>query len=137
MSSSMTALAGFSAWTLLLIFMVVGFRVYTALLSGQGKALNDFSPDGTDVPGFGLRLTRAHLNCVETLPIFAGIIFVASMSDQAAAITDTTAMLVLFARMGQSIVHLISTSVPFVLARATFLSIQLGLMAWYAIQLLF
>lgn len=134
MNASLYALAGFAGWTLLLAFLLLNMRGYYAFLSNKKIALNKFSPDGEDVPGFGKRLTRAHLNCLEMLPAFASLVLVASLSNQL-AIMEGTALYVLYARIAQSTVHMISTSLVAVLLRATFWVIQLGLLLSYAYQL--
>ena len=81
MNSTLFALAGFAGWALLLTFLLLNMRGYYAFLSSKKIALNKFSPDGSDVEGFGTRLTRAHLNCIEMLPMFAALVIVASISD--------------------------------------------------------
>lgn len=135
MNSTLIALAGFAGWTLLLTFTVLNMRGYYAFLSKEKIALNQFSPDGKDLTGFGQRLTRAHLNCLEMLPSFAALVLVAYATDQL-AIMEATALYLLYARIAQSTVHLFSTSIIAVLLRATFWAIQLGLLLFYAFQLM-
>ncbi|RLA20463.1 MAG: MAPEG family protein [Gammaproteobacteria bacterium] len=135
MNPTLFALAGFAGWTLLLTFTLLNMRGYYAFLSKDKIALNDFSPDGKDVQGFGQRLTRAHLNCLEMLPSFAALVLVAGLTEQL-AIMDATAMYILYARITQSTVHMISTSLAAVLLRATCWVIQLVLLLSYAYQLL-
>ena len=133
MTPSLTALCGFAAWTMLLVFTLAILRVLTSQRSG--KPVNSFAPDGSDMEGLGKRLTRAHLNCVEFLPVFAAVILAAAVAGQGAA-TDGLAMPALYARFGQSIVHLVSTSVPAVMLRATLFVVQLAIAAWWIVQLL-
>ena len=126
MTTSLVALCLFAGWTILL---VTTLALYRGLFSSRsGKALNSFVPDGSDVPGFGQRLTRVHLNCLETLPVAAAVILSAAVAGRA-DVTDGLAMPLLYARLGQSVVHLISTSVPMVLIRATLLVVQLVILA--------
>ena len=129
MSPTLIALTGFALWTGLLVFGLANFRVSYALRTGKG--LNTFRPGGDDVEGLGQRWTRAHLNCLEFLPIF-GAVALSAMAAGKTAITDPTAMIVLYARIGQSIVHMIGTSVPLVLIRATLFVVQLALVLWWA-----
>ncbi|MDX2425350.1 MAG: MAPEG family protein [Cycloclasticus sp.] len=135
MNTTLNALAGFAGWTLLLTFVLVSMRMYYALVCDQKIALNNFQPDGSDVDGFGKRLTRAHLNCIETLPVFASLVIVASLSSQL-AIMEATVMYVLYARIAQSVVHIISTSLVAVLIRATLWTVQIALLICYAYQLI-
>jgi uncharacterized MAPEG superfamily protein len=103
--------------------------------SRAGKAINSFSPDGTDVGGFGQRLTRAHLNCVEFLPAAGAVILAAAVAGRG-AVTDPLAMPLLYARIAQSAVHVISTSVPMVMIRATLLVVQIAIVASWIFRLL-
>lgn len=133
MTPSLTALCGFALWTMLLVFSLANIRVLTS--QRTGKALNSFLPDGTDMEGFGARLTRAHLNCLEFLPVFGTVILVAAVAGKS-GVTDGLAMIALYARLGQSIVHIASTSVPAVMVRATLFVVQLFITAWWAFRLI-
>jgi uncharacterized MAPEG superfamily protein len=135
MNPAIYALAGFAGWTLLLALIMATIRM-SNLFGGAKIPINKFSPGGEDLPGFGHRVTRAHMNCVENLPIFAALVAAAGFSGQF-GVMEGTAMYVLYARLGQSIVHMISTSPAMVWIRATFFFIQVLLMAWYAVQMLF
>lgn len=135
MNTTLHALAGFTAWTLLLIFIVFNIRGFYALLAGKKKAVNTFAPDGSDLPGFPQRVTRAHLNAVENLVVFAALVLVAGLSNRY-EVMEGTVMYVLYARIAQSTVHMISTSVLAVWLRATFWGVQLALFIWYALRLL-
>jgi len=131
-TTSLVALCLFAGWTVLLVTSVALFR---ALFSSRsGKALNTFNPDGTDVGGFGQRLTRAHLNCLEFLPVAGAVILSAAVAGRG-EVTDPLAIPLLYARLGQSIVHLISISVPMVLIRAALLVVQIALVASWIFQL--
>jgi uncharacterized MAPEG superfamily protein len=103
--------------------------------ASTGKPLNSFLPDGSDMPGFGRRLTRARDNCFETLPVFAAIALGAQLSGRL-EVTNGLAPWVLYSRIAQSVTHIISTSVPAVLLRATMLVVQLAIYLWWAIRLL-
>ena len=133
MGPSLVALCGYAAWTILLVFVVANYRLVITMR--KGKALNTYAPDGSDVDALGQRLTRAHLNCVENLPIVAAVIGAATISGRE-AITDPLAMALLWARIGQSVVHVISTSVPMVLLRATLFVVQLAILAIWLVKLL-
>jgi uncharacterized MAPEG superfamily protein len=134
MTTSLVALCLFAGWTILLVTAVALYR--GAFSSREGKALNSFAPDGSDVAGLGQRLTRAHLNCVETLPVVAAVILAAAAAGRV-EVTDSLAMPLLFARLGQSTVHLISTSVPMVMLRATLFVVQLLIVASWIVRLAF
>jgi uncharacterized MAPEG superfamily protein len=132
MTPSLVALCLFAGWTLLLVVSLALYRGATSRSSG--KALNSFAPDGTDVGGLGQRLTRAHLNCVELLPVLGAVILAAAVAGRS-AVTDPLAMPLVYARLAQSTVHLVSTSVPMVMARATLFVVQVGILASWIFQL--
>ena len=135
MNPTYYALAGFAGWTLVLTLIMATNRMAN-LFGGARIQINRFSPTGEDLPGFGHRVTRAHMNCVENLPIFAALVAAAGLSGQL-GVMEGTVMYVLYARIGQSVVHMISTSPVMVWIRATFFFVQVLLMACYAYQLLF
>jgi len=133
MSTTVFALVGFTAWYLLLN---VGLAVFRLRLIASGvKAPNSFATDGADLPGLGRRLTRARDNCFETLPVFVALAFAANASGRL-DVTDGLAMWVLFARLGQSVTHILSVSVNAVRLRAALFFAQVTIYIWWAIQLL-
>ena len=132
MSPSALALVGYVAWMLLLAITILLLR--TALVLAKKRAANSFSPSGEEISPFSNRLCRAHANCYENLPIFAALILLALVTDNA-GITDSLARWALVARVAQSTVHLISTSELAVTLRATFHSVQLGIEAYWVVQL--
>jgi uncharacterized MAPEG superfamily protein len=133
MGATLTALAGFAAWYVVLTILMGLFRVSTMVTAG--KAANSFAVNGSDLPGFGQRVTRARDNCYETLPIFAAIVLVAYATNQL-GVTDPLAMWVLWARIGQSLTHMISTSVPAVLVRANLFFAQMLIYLYWSWRLL-
>ena len=128
MSPTLTALCGFAGWTIILVFLLANYRVSLAM-KGE-RQLNTFAPDGADLPGFGQRLTRAHLNCLEFLPILAAV-SLAAVGTGKLSVTDPLAMVVLWARIGQSVVHITSVAVPAVILRATLFIVQLGIALYW------
>jgi uncharacterized MAPEG superfamily protein len=132
--TAIQALLGFAAWTALL---VLGVFLYRGLRFVTGTPINSW-PRGTKTAGdaaFVNRLQDAHANCLENLPVFAVIVLGAA----AAGRLDTIAALtpwVLYARVGQSLVHLSGVGQLQVLVRATFWGVQLGLMLWMLFKLL-
>ena len=132
MSPSGLALIGYAAWTLLLATALLGYR--TVLVLTKRRAANSFSPGGDDVSPFSARLCRAHANCYENLPVFGALILIALVTDHA-AVTDPLARWVLVARVAQSSVHLMSTSETAVTVRGTLYWLQLGVQAYWVVQL--
>lgn len=123
--TSMTALLGFTTWTLCLVLVVFSYRGLRLL---QGAPINNWPRGKADTgdAAFAKRAADAHANCLENLLIFAVLVLAAAALGKDAAVA-TYAPLVLYARLGQSAAHLLGTSKPLVLVRATFWSAQLVL----------
>lgn len=122
------ALLGFAAWTLLLVLVIFGYRGMRLL---QGTPINSWGrgKKTTTDPAFIERVEAAHANCLENLVLFAVIVLAADALSKSEFIAGVASW-VLFARIGQSVVHLIGTSQPLVLVRASFWSVQVALFAW-------
>jgi len=119
--TAILAVLAFALWTLVLVFTSVNWRVLEVL---RGKGINSWGrDDGIPVPAIVKRMQHAHLNCLENLPIFAILVFSAYFLGKQ-PVVDGLACYVLYARLGQSLVHLIGTSQPLVFVRATFYVVQ-------------
>ena len=108
LAAPLAALLAFVAWTLVLLFAVAGARV-SQVLTGAAQA-SDF-PSG--VPHGGdtyWRLNRAHLNCLEFLPVFGAVVLVGAVGGLEDAAFDQMAWIVPAARVGQSLAHISSGS---------------------------
>ena len=126
--TGITALLLFTAWTLVLMLVYVGYRV--ALVLAMKKPANSWGRDEkTDDPAFLVRAKHAHLNCLENLPVFAAIVL-AAVALGKSPVVDQVAAFVLYARLAQSAVHLIGVNHWLVFIRANFLLIQAALFAY-------
>lgn len=134
MNHTLLSLLGFTSWFLVLTFALAFWRVRVSV--STGKAINTYSPDGADLPGFGHRLTRARDNCFETLPVFVAIVVTASAFGKLDML-DGLAPWVLLSRIAQSLIHMVSTSSPAIVARATMLTVQLVIYSYWVVGLLF
>jgi uncharacterized MAPEG superfamily protein len=132
-SGSSIALTGFITWTLLLLVLMEIIRSQLVL---RGKVpANGFRPDNAGLSPFMQRLARAHANCIESLPVFGGLLLVALVTDQA-AITDSLAYVFLGARIIQSLIHLTSLSQTAVMLRFTAFAVQMAIGVYWALLLL-
>lgn len=127
------ALTGFIAWALFLLILMEGIRSWLVLT--KAVPANGFSPDNANLSPFAQRLTRAHANCLEGLPIFGGLMLVALATDRA-SITDPLAFVLLGARVAQSGIHLTSLSSMAVTLRFTAFAIQMGIAVFWSAKLL-
>ena len=103
MSTSGVVLTLFISW---MLFLLVLMEVLRSQLVVTGRTpANAFQPDNANLSPFMQRLARAHMNCIEGLPIFGGLMLIALVTDRA-AVTDPLAYILLSARIIQSLVHL-------------------------------
>ena len=113
------------AWTLFVLSPVLAYRIGLIL---TGTRANSWTRGAQTVqdPPFITRLSHAHLNCLENLPIFAVLVLVGAAMGKS-SVTDPLAQWVFYARVAQSIVHGISVSHPAVLLRAALFTAQIVL----------
>lgn len=133
MTPTLTALTGFLAWTLFLLVLMEVLR--SRLVLAKEVAANGFQPDNGNLSPFMQRLARAHANCLEGLPLFGGLMLVATVSGQA-ALTDPLAYVFLGARIVQSLIHLASLSATAVTLRFSAFLVQTGIGVYWAWRLL-
>lgn len=117
------ALLGFTGWTMLLVLVIFAYRGVRLL---GGTPINSWGRGAktTEDPPFVKRVEDAHANALENLPLFAVIVLSAAALGKLEAI-NALAPFVLYARVGQSLVHLTGTNPLQVLLRATFWGAQL------------
>jgi uncharacterized MAPEG superfamily protein len=132
MNASILALIGYVAWTIALVLSVVSYRLIQMATGtpadswARSKAPND--------PDVIQRITHAHLNCLENLPLYGGVVLAAAAMSRLAVI-DPLAGWFLAARIAQSIVHVIQVSHWMVLVRGTFWTVQMLLLIYWIVVL--
>lgn len=131
MTLTSMALLGYISWTMILLLVLAGYRTQLSKVDNRGLK---FNPDGSDVPQLGLRITRAQANCVESFP-FVGGVMLAAMAMGLTNITDGLALVVLGARLGQSITHLISIAGAAIQVRFVFFLVQLAICFYWIIAM--
>ena len=97
-------LLGFPSWTLMVLAAGVGVSRWLLIFKGAAQ-LTSFPggvPHGS--PAYR-RATRAHANCVETLPVFAAIVLTAATAHLSPAYFDRLAVVTFAARIPQTLVH--------------------------------
>jgi uncharacterized MAPEG superfamily protein len=133
MTTPLWVLLAFAVWTLLVLFAGVGVHRWSRIFSRKAE-LTDF-PGGV-VEGTPLyrRVTRAHANCVENLPVYAAIALTAAIAGVDTPRLDQLAIVFLIARIGQTLSHtLFRESNVTVGIRFSFFTIQVTVMLWMAI----
>jgi uncharacterized MAPEG superfamily protein len=132
-SPTAVALTGFIAWTLFLLVLMEGIR--SRLVVTKTVPANGFTPDNANLSPFVQRLTRAHANCLEGLPIFGGLMVVALATGRS-TVTDPLAFVLLGARIVQSSIHLASLSSAAVTLRFSAFAVQMGVAVIWSVKLL-
>ncbi len=127
------ALLAFAAWTLFLPMIYAGYRTWL-VLTGKKRADAWTRGQPTDDPGFIVRASHAHANCVENLPVFAAVVLAAVALGQS-AVVDALAVYFIAARLAQSIVHMIAVNHWAVFIRANFFFVQVGLLFYWVWKL--
>lgn len=95
----------FALWTLLLLVVSVGVYRLSRIFTGRSSAREFAFPD-LDQSDRHRRATRAHLNCVENLPVFGAIVLAITVSDLHSPLLDCLAITFLAARIMQSLIQL-------------------------------
>lgn len=134
MSTPILCLLLFAAWAIVLVLTLGSVRVIQVM---RGKNAPNSFPSG--VPHGGdryWRLNRAHMNCVENLPIFGAIVVAAELSGVRTDAISTAATAVIVGRVVQSIIHIASNSNLAVNARFTAFCVQLGGYLWMVVEIL-
>ena len=125
MTIPMWMLLGFATWTLLLLMATVGVYRWGRILFSN-VPIASFRSDQIDGEDWYRRGTRAHANCVENLPVFGAIVFVISALGVNTPAVNSLSILVLIARVCQSLVHVSHVQTDrFVAVRFAFYCVQL------------
>jgi len=124
-------LLAFAVWTLLVLIAGVGVYRWHRVLTGRAKPA-EFPgglPEGA--PPIYRRVTRAHANCVENLPVYAAIALTAAVAGIDTPRLDQLAIAVLIARIGQTLTHMLFPETNrTVRIRFAFFFIQVSAILW-------
>lgn len=109
MTTPFLVLLGFAAWTILTLFGSIGIYRWSRILTGRASIAEWRAdiPQGCD---WYRRAMRAHMNCVENLPIYTALV-VALMGAGLQSVTiDHLAIAILAARISQTLTHIVLPS---------------------------
>jgi uncharacterized MAPEG superfamily protein len=105
MTIPLWVLLGFAGWTLAVLMGTVGVYRWSRILTGRAK-LNEFPADLPHGDDWYRRAMRSHANCLENLPIYTAIVVVIVATGTHSPILDILAILLLFARILQTVIHI-------------------------------
>jgi uncharacterized MAPEG superfamily protein len=130
MKTPLLTLLGFASWTLVLLMFTVGVYRWKLILSG-GAAIHSFVADAPTGADWYRRATRAHVNCIENLPVYASIVILLSLVGVQGRLVDVLCWIVLSARLCQTMVHVgFVQTARAVSLRFSFFALQLVSMLW-------
>lgn len=104
MTIPIAALLAFAVWTLLLLFGSVGVYRWSRILTGRVD-IKEWRADEDQGNAWYRRAMRAHMNCVENLPVFAAIVIAVVATGTRSHFVDFLALVIVVARVLQSVVH--------------------------------
>ncbi|MGQ8366158.1 MAPEG family protein [Glaciecola sp. 1036] len=133
MNASILVLSGYILWLMLLLLLLAGFRTYWNQ-ANKRKSLK-FKADGSDLNDIGQRITRAHLNMVESFPFIGGTLLLALATDST-AITNGLAYVLLIARIIQSVIHISSVANFAITLRFVFFLVQFGICGYWLVKII-
>jgi uncharacterized MAPEG superfamily protein len=121
-NAPLLSLLGFAAWTMVLVLAILSWR--GLMMMTGGKKLDSF-PGGIEhgSPAYW-RLNRAHVNAVENLALFTVLVLAGLHLHVAGPLFQKAPLVVLGARVGQSLAHASSGSPRVIAVRFTFFAIQ-------------
>ncbi len=124
-------LVGAVLWTLSLVFVIAGWRA-VRVLRGSERA-NGFPSGQPHGPDWYQRLNRAHMNCVENVPLF-GLVALAGATLGAPAPFALLTWIWLGARVLQTLAHVSSGRSMAVNVRFAFFVLQHLCLLWMCWQ---
>lgn len=105
MTVPLWVLLAFAAWTLLVLAGSIGVYRWSRILTGRATVA-EWRADVVQGSDGYQRAMRAHLNCVENLPVYGAVAVVAAFAGIDSPHLDTLALAFIGARVAQSVVHI-------------------------------
>jgi len=128
---SIIALTFYALWAIVLVVMIAADR---ALLVVTGKsAITEFTAGTKHGSDSYWRINRAHLNTLENLPIFAALVLAGWVAGLDTPTFNMLAVVIVAARVVQSLVHIASGSALAINFRFLALLVQIVCEVWMAV----
>jgi uncharacterized MAPEG superfamily protein len=104
MNVPVLVLLAFAGWTLLTLMATIGVYRWSRILTGRAAIAHwrADTPQGCD---WYRRAMRAHMNCVENLPVYAAIVLGATTAQATGPLMDMLSLTLLGARVCQTTTH--------------------------------
>jgi len=104
MSIPVWVLLAFAVWTILVLVLTVGIYRWGLVFAGRAQ-VKEFRADQVEGSDRYRRSMRAHMNCVENLPVYGAIVLVIVVSGAQSAMLDILALTLIGARIVQTLIH--------------------------------
>src|SRR6185503_8740547 len=115
--------------------LVLTIVTYRLIHIATGKPADSWARNrAPEDPPVIVRMSHAHINCLENLPLYGGVVLAAFATNQLAVI-DPLACWFLGARIAQSVIHVIQVSHWMVLVRGTLWTVQMLLLIYWMLAL--
>jgi uncharacterized MAPEG superfamily protein len=133
MTTPVLVLLAFAGWTLLTLLATVGVYRWSRILTGR-VAIAEWNSAVAQGDDWYQRAMRAHANCLENLPVYGAVVVAIVATGADSPRLDLLAVVVLAARMIQTVVHVGFTPTNAVAsARFAFFFTQIVCMFWMGI----
>jgi uncharacterized MAPEG superfamily protein len=106
MNIPVLVLLGFAAWTLLILIGSIGVYRLSRVLTGRAS-MAEWRADLPQGSEWYQRAMRAHMNCVENLPIYGAVVVALLATGLRSPLIDGFSLVMLIARIGQTLVHIV------------------------------
>ena len=106
MSVPVLVLLGFAAWTLLTLFGTIGVYRWSRILTGR-TSIAEWRADIPQGSSWYQRAMRAHMNCVENLPIYTALVVALTATGLRSPTIDRLSIAILTARVAQTLTHIL------------------------------
>ena len=104
MNVPVLVLLGFAAWTLLTLIAGVGVYRWGHILTRRTSIVDWWADTGQGGDWYR-RATRAHMNCVENLPVYGAIVVALTVAEVRSPLVNGLSVAMLAARIGQTLTH--------------------------------
>src|SRR5215216_3709652 len=100
-------LLSFAGWTVLTLFGSIGVYRWNRILTGRAS-ISEWRADAPQGSERYQRAKRAHMICVENLPIFGALVLALMATGLQSPSVDALSIALLIARIGQTLVHIVA-----------------------------
>ncbi|MGB8331155.1 MAG: MAPEG family protein [Polyangiales bacterium] len=133
MSIPVWVLLAFAVWSMLVLILTIGVYRWGLIFAGRVQ-VKEFRADQIEGSDRYRRAMRAHLNCLENLPIYGAIVLAIVVSNARSSTLDILALTLIGARIVQTLIHVSGEQTNLLASlRFGFFFVQLICMLWMTV----